>query len=175
LLLALLGAVAWLPACVEPVTWTDAPACRPESTLALVAQSVPGATYVPCLDHLPIGWTVSGVRVRNGPTRFVLHSDRAPGRPVDVRLVEECTATAAIPLAPRAPGARSALQLSQISPRYAGVLYDAFPGGCVTYRFDFPRGPHIALMDELQRSVHLYARRQLEVELRTHRGIDLGA
>jgi hypothetical protein len=43
----------------------------------------------------------------------------------------------------------------------------------VTYEFDFARGPHIALMDELQRAVQLYPRRLLRQELRDQLGITL--
>jgi hypothetical protein len=43
----------------------------------------------------------------------------------------------------------------------------------VTYEFDFARGPHIALIDELLRAVHLYPRRQLRQELHDQLGIRL--
>jgi hypothetical protein len=43
------------------------------------------------------------------------------------------------------------------------------------YEFDFARGPHIALIDELERTVRLYPRRELRQRLRDDLGIDLGA
>jgi hypothetical protein len=48
-----------------------------------------------------------------------------------------------------------------------------FVNGCITYEFDFTRGPHIALIDELQRAVQLYPRRLLRQELRGELGITL--
>lgn len=58
-----------------------------------------------------------------------------------------------------------------MSPRYAGRFYDVFADGCVTYEFDVARGPHITLIDELLRAVHLYPRRLLCQELRDQFGI----
>ena len=60
-----------------------------------------------------------------------------------------------------------------MAPRYAGRFHDVFSGGCVTMTFDFARGPHIALLDELQQAVRLYPRRQLRQELKDELGIDL--
>ena len=54
-----------------------------------------------------------------------------------------------------------------------GSLIDVFPGGCVVSSYDFARGPHVALVTELQRVVDLYPRRQLSQELRAELGIQL--
>ena len=49
--------------------------------MILMAQSVPEATSLPCLAALPAGWTLDGVEVKRGRTRFWLNSDRwAPTR-----------------------------------------------------------------------------------------------
>ena len=42
-----------------------------------------------------------------------------------------------------------------MSPRFAGTLFDVFPGGCVTYAFDFARGRHITLTDDCGRQLEL--------------------
>jgi hypothetical protein len=52
-------------------------------------------------------------------------------------------------------------------------MLDVFPGGCVTYRFDFARGPHIGLIDDLEHEVRLLARAELARDLRAEYGIDL--
>ena len=147
--------------------------CEASPRLALVAQSVPGAAYVPCLEDLPEGWTAGGLDVHRGGTRFTLLSDRADGRAVEVRLQPGCDVAAATSRPPRSVGVRTSTVLESVSPRYAGVLYDAFPGGCVSYRFDFARGPHIALMDELLDSVGLFSRRDLGHDLRRDFGLEL--
>src|SRR4029453_4009352 len=42
----------------------------------LMAQSVPSATLIPCIEALPVGWTYGGSDVSNGVARFWLRSDR---------------------------------------------------------------------------------------------------
>lgn len=149
------------------------PECTAAVRLALVAQSVPGATYVPCLTELPTGWTVTRFEAERGRTTFSLLSDRAEGREVDVRLAGRCDVTGATPEPPRTTGGRTYLRLRSITPRYAGTLYDVFPGGCVSYRFDFARGPHIALMADLFEAVDLLPRRQLRLDVRQELGQEL--
>ena len=143
-----------------------APRCSDPVRLAVVAQSVPTAGYVPCVEQLPAGWQVTEFRAERGGTSFSLLSDRAEGRPVDVRLSRRCSVSGAAPQPPRTAGGRTYLRLRSITPRYAGTRLDVFPGGCVTYRFDFVRGPHIALMDELLVAVELVPRRELRLQLR---------
>jgi len=62
------------------------------------------------------------------------------------------------------------LRLNAISPRYAGTLFDVFAGGCVQYRFDVDRDPHIPLMEELRDAVALFPRRQSNSTCATHMG-----
>lgn len=164
--------LALLPACAGS---TEAvPRCASVQRLAIVAQAVPGAAYVPCIQDVPEGWGAGGFDVRRGRARFTLTSDRVPERPVRVELAGECASTEAVPTPPRAEGVRTAVDLASLSPRYAGTIYDVFAGGCVTYRFDFPRGPHIGLMEDLQSAVGLVARRELRLELESDLGVDLG-
>jgi hypothetical protein len=167
--LLLLGGTLSGCASVEP----RVPGCTETARLALVAQSVPTSSYVPCLTDLPAGWSVTRFDAARGGTSFSLLSDRADGRPVEVRLQRRCTTTGASPEPPRTAGGRTYLLLAGISPRYAGTLLDVFPGGCVTYRFDFARGPHLALMEELFTTVDLLPRRQLRLELRQDLDLEL--
>ena len=149
------------------------PACTSVTRLAVVAQSVPSAAYLPCLRALPTGWESEDFDPTTGGTRFTLLSDRADGRTVDVRLQRHCDVTGASPEPPRTVGGRTYLRLRSISPRFSGTLYDVFPGGCVSYQVDFARGPHIALMEQLQAAVGLVPRRQLRLELRHQLGVEL--
>lgn len=150
-----------------------APTCTANSRLAIVAQSVTGAAYVPCIRTLPTGWEVVGFHVARGHTDFRLLSDRAEGRPVAVSLRAHCSIVGATPTTPRADGARTYLRLTSVSPRYAGTMSDVFPGGCVTYSFDFSRGPHIGLMEELTTAVGLFSRRDLRLALHRDLGVEL--
>jgi hypothetical protein len=149
------------------------PGCTSVTRLAIVAQSVPGAAYVPCVAELPTGWRVTHFETRRGRTAFSLLSDRADGRAVDVRLAGSCDVQGATPLPPRAVGGRTYVRLRSISPQYAGAAFDVFAGGCVRYVFDFARGPHIVLMEEMLAAVELVPRRELRLRLRTQLGVEL--
>jgi hypothetical protein len=159
------------PACGATAS-AATPRCEPGERLGIVAQSVPGAAYLPCVAELPPGWSFDTFEVDDDGTRFSLRSDRAD-RQVDVELAASCDAGSATPVAPRDEGVRTYELVESVSPRYSGRFYDVFANGCVTYEFDFARGPHITLIDELQRAVQLYPRRLLRQELREQLGITL--
>jgi hypothetical protein len=150
-----------------------APRCTSWERLGLIAQSVPSSAYVPCIAALPTGWRSTDLTVQNGSTQFDLVSDRAQGRAVRVQLRRRCTPRSPVPILPRTAGGRSYLVLRSIDPRYAGVMYDVFPGGCVSYGFDFQRGPHIALMSQLQNAVGFVTRAELSRQLRARLGVEL--
>ena len=169
-LLLLVTLVMAAGACASPET--AAPRCQAGQRLAIVAQSVPAASYLPCIDELPPGWEVDRFHVDNNGTRFSLLSDRAD-EPVDVRLDDACDVGAATPVTPRDEGVRTLQRVDSVSPRYTGALFDVFPGGCVSYEFAFERGPHIALTEAFHAAVQLYSRRQLRQELRDALGITL--
>jgi hypothetical protein len=112
--------------------------------------------------------------VQRGFTEFALLSDRAAGHAVQVRLAPTCDLAGATPTTSRTAGVRSSLHLTSIDPRYAGTLYDVFPGGCVSYRFDLQRGPHIAVIQEFEQALALMSRHQLRLQLHQKLGLDLG-
>jgi hypothetical protein len=169
--LLVLGAVAALTASCGRAE-EAAPGCEPDQRLGIVAQSLPTASYVPCIVELAPGWSFRTFEVDDRGTSLTLGSDRAD-EPVEVELRADCDIEGAVPISARAEGVRTYQLLTGITPTYAGTLFDVFPGGCITYRFRFDRGPHIALMDELQRTVALYSRRQLRQDLRAELGLDL--
>lgn len=151
-----------------------APACADPLRMAIIAQSMPGASYLPCIRDLPPGWDTSAFDPSAGGTSFQLDSDRSPGRPVTVRLTPACQTAGASPSPARAPGVLTYTRLRSISPRFAGTLYDVFPGGCVSYRFDFALGSQIVLMEEFEEAVGLYPRQQLRLVLKQKLGVELG-
>ncbi len=147
LLLAL--AVCLLAAgCVRPasteLTQAREPSCRYQgrqgtAMMVLMAQAVPTASQLPCVELLPAGWSVSGVFVRNGRVRFSLDSDRVGTQAVRVVLERYCTFGRVTRVPSDHPGTRRYQEVISIEPgrRYQGAVYYLFPGGCVTYRLDF--------------------------------------
>jgi hypothetical protein len=104
-----------------------------------MAQAVPTATQLPCVELLPAGWTVSDVFVRNGRVRFSLDSDRVGARAVQVFFQQFCTLGKVTRVPSDHPGTRRYQEVISIEPgrRYQGAVHYLFQGGCVTYRLDF--------------------------------------
>jgi len=48
-----------------------------------------------------------------------------------------------------------------------------FPGGCVTYAFNFATGSQIALMEQFEGAIGLYPRQQLRLILKRKLGVEL--
>jgi hypothetical protein len=145
---ALLAALACLllAGCVQPASLAEAraPACRYQgrqgtAVVVLMAQAVPSASQLPCVELLPAGWRVSDVFVRNGRVRFSLDSDRVGPRAVQVVLEQFCHFGRVTRVPSDHPGTRRYQEVISIEPgrRYQGAVYYLFPGGCVTYRLDF--------------------------------------
>jgi hypothetical protein len=109
------------------------------SLVVLMAQAVPTASQLPCVELKPPGWTVSDVFVRNGRARFALDSDRVGVGAVRVVLERFCAIGNATRVPSDHPGTRRYQEVISIEPgrRYQGAVYYVFPGGCVTYRLDF--------------------------------------
>jgi hypothetical protein len=167
----MLAATAALTGCAA---FSEAvPSCENPLRLAIVAQSLPTASYLPCIRELPQGWSTSGFNPTQGGTSFLLTSDRSPEQPVKVQLVATCRPGIASPSPPRAPGVLTYTRLTSIAPRFAGTLYDVFPGGCVSYAFDFPLGQQIALIEQFEGAIGLYPRQQLRLVLKQKLGVEL--
>ena len=148
------------------------PSCEATSRLALVAQSVPDASYLPCVAELPTGWSFDQAEVNDGGTAIRLESDRAD-RPIVVTLRSSCEIGDATPITPTDEGTRTYQRVDSIDPRYAGAFIELFPGGCIESRYDFERGSHVALISDLERAIGIVARRQLRQDLERELGVRL--
>jgi hypothetical protein len=120
------------------------PSCRYQgregtALMVLIAQAVPTASQLPCVELKPAGWTVTNVFVRNGRVRFALNSDRVGQEAVQVVLQQFCALGKVTRVPSDHPGTRRYQEVISIEPgqRYRGVVYYLFPGGCVTYHLDF--------------------------------------
>jgi tRNA A-37 threonylcarbamoyl transferase component Bud32 len=107
---------------------------RPEP-LWLMAQSVPSASLVPCVESRLPGWTVANVAVNDGRSQVTLNHDRAGEAAVVLRLTRACDTGAAVETPPPASDVRRWERVDQLGGgRYAATWYDRFAGGCVAYR-----------------------------------------
>jgi hypothetical protein len=111
-----------------------------QNILHLVAQAVPSATLVPCIERLHTGWSYGGSEVRSGFVHFWLNSDRVGDDAVDVTMTRACSVVGDTPLSFDADDARVRLYEEPIV-RHPGVTvrHYVFTGGCATVRYSFTR------------------------------------
>jgi hypothetical protein len=139
-----------LAGCVQPAshefTESRQPFCEHRGDpgtqfVVLMAQAVPTATQLPCVELLPAGWSVSDVFVRSGRARFALDSDRVGVHAVTVVLERTCQfgGRKATRVPSDEPGTRRYEQIGEVRPGvgFTGTRFYLFKGGCVTYRFQF--------------------------------------
>jgi len=77
--------------------------------MQLMAQAVPSATRLPCVAHLPVGWSVGTAETIRGKAIFAIGVGDGSTDPVTVTLTESCPAAV------------------------EGTVLIPFEGGCVTY------------------------------------------
>jgi hypothetical protein len=139
---ALLAAAGLLSGCASDSTAITAPplcshgSVGADNAVILMAQSVPTATWVPCVrTALPLGWTFHHLDARNGVSRFWLDSDRDGQEAVEVRLERDCDTAGATEVPSDREGMTRLERVDRLSPSYAGERFYRFDGGCVTVVF----------------------------------------
>jgi membrane-associated phospholipid phosphatase len=115
------------------------PRCGTSNVMILMAQAVPTAEAVPCIDYEPAGWDIGGVRVHRGDGRFWLDSDRAGHHAVDVRVRPPgtCPVDGATEVPSTEAGWRVYERPERLPPALRSVRTYVSDGACVTYSFDF--------------------------------------
>jgi hypothetical protein len=136
-LLALLVA-----ACASDTTFTtEPPLCstgggRASNGVVLIAQSVPTASWVPCLRAaVPLGWSFHHLDARNDASRLALDSDRDGDGAIQVLFASSCDTAGATEIPSDREGMRRLERVTEVSPRYVGERYYVFDGGCLTFAF----------------------------------------
>ena len=154
-LVALLAGV-WLSACSSDNTATIAqPVCpagddgTASNAVVLMAQSVPTASYVPCLrTALPLGWGFHHLDARSDVSVFSLDSDRDGQEAIKVRLEESCDTSGSTEILSDREGLQRFERVTRTTPHFEGERYYRFDGGCITFEFRLAgesRGEGLAL------------------------------
>jgi tRNA A-37 threonylcarbamoyl transferase component Bud32 len=73
------------------------PVCGTGTTMQLMAQAVPTATRLPCIDALPLGWHTSSARITRDQAVFVVGIGEGATHPVTVTLTATCPGPTAQP------------------------------------------------------------------------------
>jgi hypothetical protein len=142
--------------------------CESHEPLLLMAQSVPTASLVPCIEILPVGWTLGDVVVGDGSSRFTMTSDR--GGVLVAELTPSCDLGGAVELTSEQPEARRYLRIER---NPAGVVMTrtyTFPGGCVTQRLVAPEASRQQLASESSSALSFTTRDDLAAALRRDSG-----
>jgi hypothetical protein len=158
--LGLSGCVRASTADSDTIESSRHPDCPPEdggaaaNGVILMAQSVPSASWVPCMSaDLPSGWNFEGLRAENGTARFTLTSDRNGGtQTIDIRLDPSCDTQNSTEIHSNRRGMQKFLRITQTVPSLEGQRYYVFEGGCITFDLALGgenRGEPLALVDQV--------------------------
>jgi tRNA A-37 threonylcarbamoyl transferase component Bud32/membrane-associated phospholipid phosphatase len=142
--------------------------CVPHEPLLLMAQSVPTASLVPCIEILPAGWTLGDMVVGNDRSRFTLTSDR--GGVLVAELTASCDLAGAVELTSERTGARRFLSIERNPAGVTMTRAYTFPGGCVTQRLVAPDASRQQLASESSFALGFTTRDALAAALRRDSG-----
>jgi tRNA A-37 threonylcarbamoyl transferase component Bud32/membrane-associated phospholipid phosphatase len=136
--------------------------CTDLEPLWLMAQSVPSASLVPCVQLMPVGWTVAEVAVNNGRSVITVDHDRAGEAAVVVELTAAaCDLAGAKEVTSELRQARRYWRVDSNAPVFAATrLYD-FSWGCVTARLTVPAASGQQLTTETSSAFGFTTRQEL--------------
>jgi len=144
------------------------PLCGTSHAMILAAQAVPSAAQLPCVSVLPSGWQIGGADIASGRSVFWLDSDQAGPRAVTVTLSAACDVAGNQPEPSDRPGTRRFDLPPAGGTRFTGLRIYTFPGGCVSYRFDFAPGASQVLATAVDSGVGFMSRAVLVRYVRDH-------
>jgi hypothetical protein len=155
--------------------------------MILSAQAVPSAALLPCIAALPAGWSVGGTDIASGRASFVLDSGSPAGgggirfvlgqpgqlQTVTITLTATCDTSGAQRIPSDQPGMRRFERPLSLVPRYSGLRYYTFPGGCATYRFVLSPGASPVVTTTVDSAVAFLPRSELAGYVRRTEGLAL--
>jgi hypothetical protein len=128
--------------------------CNDLEALWPLAQSVPSASLVPCVESRLPGWTVANVAVNDGRSVITFDHDRAGAAAVVVRLAAACDPAG----------------VERLAGAFSAIWHDQFPGGCVTYRLRSTTDPKGQFAYEAPQVLGFTTRKQLRQALSQRSG-----
>ncbi|MGE5292127.1 MAG: hypothetical protein ACM3ML_34070 [Micromonosporaceae bacterium] len=151
----------------------SAPTCGTGPSVILSAQAVPSAAMLPCVAALPSGWSIGGADIASGKVRLWLDSDRAGPRAITVTLTAACGTSGAHQIPSDQPRMRRFEHPLSLIPRFSGLRFYTFPGGCASYRFSFAPGASPILADAASSALSFQPRSTLVEFIRRTEGLTL--
>jgi hypothetical protein len=136
--------------------------CNDLEPLWLMAQSVPSASLVPCVQLLPVGWSVAEVAVNNGRSVITLDHDRAGKRALVVELTAACDRAGATKVTSEQLGADRYWRVDRTAPSFSATRSYDFPGGCITEQLTVPAASGQQLTTESSFAFGFTTRQELD-------------
>jgi tRNA A-37 threonylcarbamoyl transferase component Bud32/membrane-associated phospholipid phosphatase len=116
--------------------------CSDQEALWLMAQAVPEATLVPCVEVTPPGWSLNDVKAGRGFATIVFNTDRPlQTAAVIVDLAPSCDLAGATEVSSEQPGTRRYIRIDRNASPVRVTRTYVFPGGCISERFTSPNSP----------------------------------
>jgi len=116
--------------------YTSDVGCSDQEALWLMAQAVPTATLVPCLQVTPPGWTLNDVKVGSGYASIIFNTDRPfQEAAVTVELLPSCDLAGGTEVSSEQPGARRYILIDRAATPDRVIRTYTFQGGCVAERY----------------------------------------
>jgi membrane-associated phospholipid phosphatase/tRNA A-37 threonylcarbamoyl transferase component Bud32 len=110
--------------------------CDDHEALWLMAQAVPSASAVPCVQLEPDGWSLNDVKVGSGFASIVFDTVQPfQEAAVTVGLLPSCDLAGSTEVSSDQPGARRYIRIDRTASPVRVTRSYAFPGGCITERF----------------------------------------
>jgi membrane-associated phospholipid phosphatase/tRNA A-37 threonylcarbamoyl transferase component Bud32 len=139
--------------------------CNDQEALWLMAQAVPSATLVPCLQVAPPGWTLNEVKAGSGFASIIFNTDRPMQQAaVTVELLPSCDLAGATEVSSEVPGARRYIHIDRAATPDQVTRTYTFRGGCVSERYVSAVSPQRMAADASS-SFGFVTRDQLAAEL----------
>jgi hypothetical protein len=150
---------------VNTSLYTSDIGCSDQEAPWLMAQAVPSATLVPCLQVAPPGWALNDVKAGSGFASIVFNTDRPfQEAAVTVELLPSCDLSGATEVSSEQPGARRYIRIDRAAAPTRVTRTYVFPGGCVAERYVSPGSPERMAADASS-SFGFVTRDQLAQEL----------
>ncbi len=137
--------------------------------LVLMAQAVPTAELVPCIDALPSSWRRGPVDVRDGRAVFAFTPSSLEGPEeavLSVVLTASCDTTGATEVPSDQPGARRYERLRDVEEGYEGERFYVYDGGCTTLEFRLPGESRAQQVGQASLAVDFLPRQELRDAVR---------
>ena len=130
-----------------------------------MAQAVPEAALVPCIELAPPGWSLNDVKAGRGFASIVFDTDRPHQiAAVTVDLTPACEVAGMTEISSEQPEARRYIRIDRAASPVRVTRTYVFPGGCISERFISPSSPD-RLAADASTSLGFVTREQLAADL----------